>query len=218
MLTDCLYFTSPDLTIDVVIMDSGSDDKGAYIICDRTIFHAQGGGQKSDQGTIDGITVTNVTKRGTPQEFSVVHYLAAPLSKAVGDMVSMQVDGAVRNIHSRLHSLGHLLAHIVDDAYPILKAVQGHHWPGECRVEFDVANDANLQLDEAHINDLLARAIAADLPIISKLSAANGRTVQVAHHAPVPCGGTHLTSTAPLVSGITRGIKIKGSRARISYE
>lgn len=216
MLTNCIYFLSADLTAEAAILESGQDDKGYFIVCDQTIFHAQGGGQKSDRGVIDGVEVLSVVKRGTPKEFDVVHYLAAPLAKKIGDKISMQVDAEVRALHTRLHSLGHLLAHVVDEAYPELKAVQGHHWPGECRVEFMVTNN-NAAPGEAHINDLLTRAIAADLPVLSKITP-EGRTVQFGNYEPVPCGGAHVASTRPLISGVMRGIKIKGDRARMSYE
>jgi len=216
--TDCIYFLSGDLEAEAEILEFGQDDKGHFIVCDCTVFHAQGGGQKSDRGMIDGVEILSVTKRGTPQEFSVMHYLSAPLVKSAGDKITMQVNGETRALHSRLHSLGHLLAHVVDEAYPVLKAVQGHHWPDECRVEFAIANDASVAPDETHINDLLARAIAADLPVLSCFSPDQNRTVQIGMYEPVPCGGTHVATTRELVSGITRGIKIKGDRVRISYE
>jgi len=216
MPTNCIYFLSADLTAEAAILESGQDNKGHFIVCDQTVFHAQGGGQKSDRGVIDGIEVLSVAKRGTPKEFDVVHYLAAPLPKKIGDKIAMWVDGEVRALHTRLHSLGHLLAHVVDEAYPVLKAVQGHHWPGECRVEFTVANN-NVAVDEAHINALLVRAIAADLPVISALTS-DGRTVQFGNYESVPCGGTHVASTRELISGSMRGVKIKGDRARMSYE
>lgn len=217
MVTNCLYFLSDDLAADAAILESGQDDKGHYIVCDQTVFHAQGGGQKSDRGTIDGIEVLSVNKRGTPKDFAVVHYLASPLAKKSGDKISMQVDGDVRKLHSRLHSLGHLVAHVIDEAYPSLKAVQGHHWPGECRVEFTAANDATAP-DAAHVNELLAAAIAADLPVISQIVPELGRTVQFGNYEPVPCGGTHVRSTRELLSGAMRGVKIKDGKARVSYE
>ncbi len=217
MVTNCLYFLSDALTAEALISEIGQDDKGHFIVCDQTIFHAQGGGQKSDKGTIDGIEVLAVNKRGTPQEFQVVHYLASPIHKSVGDKVTMQVDGQTRKLHSRLHSLGHLVAHVVDEAYPALKAVQGHHWPGECRVEFTAANDAAAP-DAAHVNELLTQMITADMPVVSKIVPGVGRTVQFGDYEPVPCGGTHVTSTKELISGTMRGVKIKDGKARMSYE
>lgn len=218
MLTNCLYFTSDDLTADAIIQETGQDEKGAFIVCDRTVFHAQGGGQKSDRGTIDTIDVIAVAKRGTPQEFSVLHYLAAPLAKSRGASVSMQVDGKARTEHSRLHSLGHLLAHVTEDHYPHLKAVQGHHWPNESRVEFLLLQPDGPMVDEARLNEFLAQAIHDDLPIVSQLTPAEGRTIQIGTYAPVPCGGTHLPSTRTLEKAQLRGAKIKGDRLRIKYD
>ncbi len=218
MPTECLYFLFSQLSAQAQILEIGTDDKGPFIVCDKTIFHAQGGGQKSDQGTIDGIAVTNVVKRGTPQEFDVVHYLATPSSKSPGQSVEMQVNGEIRQMHSRLHSLGHLLAHIVDENYPALKAVQGHHWPHECRVEFLISDPAAANIDETQINTWLTDAITADLPIISQFDTATGRLVQIGNFTPVGCGGTHLTTTGLLQTGQTRGAKVKGDRLKISYE
>lgn len=217
-MTNCLYFLSNHLAEEANILETGQDDKGHFIICDQTIFHAQGGGQKSDRGSIDGIEVLSVNKRGTPQEFEVMHYLATPLTKQSGGQVSMQVDASARKLHTHLHSLGHLIAHVIDEACPVFKAVQGHHWPDECRVEFEVASDAAPPPDLAHVNELLAAAIAADLPLISQLAPDHGRTVQIGEWAPVPCGGTHVKSMGELAAGTVKSVKIKGARARVSYE
>jgi Ser-tRNA(Ala) deacylase AlaX len=40
-------------TADSEIIDCGVDDKGNYVILNKTIFHPQGGGQPSDVGTIE---------------------------------------------------------------------------------------------------------------------------------------------------------------------
>lgn len=49
--TERVYYTNTYLDKLVVkILEVGKDENGSYVICDRIIFHPQGGGQPSDEG------------------------------------------------------------------------------------------------------------------------------------------------------------------------
>src|SRR4051794_10927423 len=53
MNTDQLYLTDTYLfESEAVVASRGEDERGEYIILDRTVFYPQGGAQPSDTGTL----------------------------------------------------------------------------------------------------------------------------------------------------------------------
>ena len=70
----------------------GEDERRHWVRLDRTWFHAQGGGQKADQGTISGAEVVHVAHA---EDGEVNHYLSGPPPFATGDEVHLEVDAEV---------------------------------------------------------------------------------------------------------------------------
>ena len=46
----------------------------------------------------------------------------------------MNVDAEKRQLHSRLHTGGHLLSHVMETFG--WKPTKGHHWPDEGRIQY----------------------------------------------------------------------------------
>src|SRR5262249_49416791 len=119
MATRKLYYDDPDLyecKATVVAVE------GDAIICDGTIFFPEGGGQVPDQGTIDGLNVIDVQKRGgrpvirkdlpvVNVETEVVHTFAngGTLPFQVGQVVHQRIDVAHRQKCRENHSATHLV-------------------------------------------------------------------------------------------------------------
>jgi alanyl-tRNA synthetase len=119
MPTKKLYYDDPALhecKATVVAVE------GDAIICDGTIFFPEGGGQVPDQGTIDGLDVIDVQKRGgrpiirrdlpvVNVETEVVHTLANgdALSFEVGQVVHQRIDAGHRQKCKEHHSATHLV-------------------------------------------------------------------------------------------------------------
>ncbi|HQU08337.1 MAG: hypothetical protein B7X06_00025 [Verrucomicrobia bacterium 21-51-4] len=152
-----------------------------------------------------------------------------------GQWVLQQIDLATRLAHARLHTAGHLIHAVMTELDPSLQAQKGYHFPQGPYVEF--AGVPNLEPDAlmAQLNAALQAAIQAALPIksefvtLEELHARKAmipaafpegkplRVVQIGHYQPVPCGGTHLASTAELGTLQIRKIKSKAGTTKISY-
>src|SRR3954471_19737900 len=86
------------LEADSEVTSQGSDERGTWLILDRTVFHPQGGGQPADKGQLtvasEDFDVTHVAWDGE----SIRHYLArAPASEdIVGQSAHARIDAAWR--------------------------------------------------------------------------------------------------------------------------
>ncbi len=213
-MTEKLYLAGDEASCETTVTATGTDDAGTWVCTAKTVFHPQGGGQKSDRGTIAGVLVAKVVHRNG----EVFHYLDRPSAFAVGQPVTLEIDRAWRHLHSRWHNAGHLLAALLESLFPDLKAVAGHHWPGEGRIEavgdtFPNPGEVQTKLDQA-----VQEAIAQNLPVKIAGDAFHSRAIQIADYAPVPCGGTHPKGTGELGVVRVRGVKVKGGKLRLSYD
>ncbi|MCU0239323.1 MAG: alanine--tRNA ligase-related protein [Pyrinomonadaceae bacterium] len=192
------------------------EDNGFYLILDQTLFHPQGGGQQSDVGFIDNSKVIRVVNI----DDEVRHYFEKieGVNFDIGQEVELKIDSKVRNENSKLHSGGHLTAAVVEDVYPMLKAIGGHHWKGEARVEF--VGDEFPEMEELNqiLPQAISRAINNDLAVKVLYDENNDRSVQIGEFSAVGCGGTHIQSLRELSKFEITKIRIKSGKLRISYQ
>ena len=189
-------------------------EREPFLILSRTLLHPQGGGQKSDRGTINGVPVLKLMQ----DENYIQHFVESTSGFVVGQEVEISVDCEWRLICSRLHSAGHLIAGIIEEAYPELKAVAGHHWPGESRVEFE-GNCSALESDFlSEVNSRLVQVIANNVLVQAQCTDGVGRVVQVGTYPSVPCGGTHVRATGELGNVKMVSARNKKGKFRVSYE
>ncbi|MDE1900554.1 MAG: hypothetical protein KGI37_02775 [Alphaproteobacteria bacterium] len=137
----------------------------------------------------------------------------------VGQSYPIRVDAAARRLNAVNHSAGHLIASLVDPAFPEIKAVQGHHWPGEARVEFSgtITDDVVTRVT-AFLQPALDAAIAAQWPVTIQGDPFVNRSIQFGKTEQVPCGGTHVAHTGQIKSIFITSVKKKSDRLRVSYE
>ena len=212
MTTAKLYLAGDDLTATASVVAVTDLGEGQSLRLDRTLFHPQGGGQKADRGTIDGVAVLDVRHADGCE---VDHFVAgAPFRVGMG--VALAIDQAWRDEGRRWHSAGHLIADCVVALDPRLKPLRGHHWPGEGRVEF--AGDAvGLGALSERLSELLLDAIEGDVPFRIVGDPFCSRAIMIGDHEPVPCGGTHVTSAGVLAGLLVRKIQQKEGILRIGY-
>jgi alanyl-tRNA synthetase len=181
---------------------------------DRTLFHAQGGGQRGDKGRIGAAQVLDTRHA---EEGEVDHVVDSVDGFAVGDTVEIAVDEAHRREGVRLHSAGHLLADAVQAIRPRIRAVSGHHWKGEARVEFegDIEIDDTL---EADLSAKIAELVAAEIPVRVVGDPFVSRALAIGDFASVGCGGVHVSNTVELAGLVVTGFRSKKGRLRVSYE
>lgn len=220
---------------DSKILSSGQDERGYYLVLDRTIFYPQGGGQPADQGylEIDGnkYNISHVKNC----ENIIRHYTGYDLSALVDKNCRMIVDGEKRSANSKLHTSGHLISNILESLYNHYKAVRGHHFPDECYVEFSTRSPFPKEVDLDKINQEINKVVGNDLIVEQKYILSNEledycpnlpyaipknervRLVKISPFEYQPCGGTHVKSSQELIGLQITKQKLKGRNLKISY-
>lgn len=186
---------------------------GLVLRLDRTLFHVQGGGQRADTGTIDRDHVVCVKHA---EDGEVDHHLSGPTSLSVGDRVELSVDKAGRDLNAQYHSAGHMIGLVVETLCQGLKAVQGHHWPSEARVEFE-GNLTHARLSSEDIQNAVDAMITRDIAFQIVGDPFASRALQIGDSKPVGCGGTHVQSSADLKGLVIEKVRVRKRRLRVSY-
>ena len=133
--------------------ESATDGTEVAVICDVTAFHAEGGGQLGDLGTITGPTgVINVTTTKKLPDGAII--MVCEVTDGVinvGDAVTFAVDKARKLDIARNHTATHLL-------HAALKQVLGSHvnqagsYVGPDRLRFDFSHFS--QVTEAELAEV----------------------------------------------------------------
>ena len=158
------------------------------VILNQTPFHPQGGGQPSDVGRIAASEVLHVTY----EEGNIIHLCKQAV--ALGQAYA-KVDDAQRQFHSRLHSAGHLIGHLVETFG--WQPVKAQHWPNDAKVQFK-ATENSQAVDQIVLQSLLQQYINKDLPAKITMHENGFREIAFGHLSSYPCGGTHVQSLAEI--------------------
>lgn len=211
-------------------------EEGAVIL-DRSVFYPTGGGQPGDRGRLRfGEREAEVTGAVKGDGAEVLHLLAAGAPcPAPGETVEAEIDGALRRLHSRVHTLLHLLSVIIP-----LPVTGGQISEGYGRLDFNMPEAPE---DKAALEDALNALIAGDHPVSDEwitdeelaarpemvktmrvkppVGLGRVRLVRIgAGPEPVdlqPCGGTHVSSTAEIGKVHLGKIEKKGKENRRVY-
>ncbi len=195
--------------------DAGRD---VEVVCDRTPFYAEAGGQVGDTGTIRGpagtVTVDD-TQRPVPGLW--VHRGRVTAGRIeTGDLVRLAVDGARRSDVARNHTATHLL-------HKALREILGEHarqagsLVAPDRLRFDFTHVAALTPDDlTRIEDRVNAQILAALPVATAVmpyrdAVESGamalfgekygdevRVVSIDAYSRELCGGTHVGDTSDI--------------------
>ncbi len=206
------YLSSPEMNGKAIVTEI-QDSPQPIIRLNQTWLHAQGGGQKPDQGTINRIPVTHVAHNNG----EVDHYVAEIDGFTVGQEVEVVVDAEWRRLNGRYHSAGHLIAVLTEERFPGVKAVGGHHWPGEARVEFVGDNLPAPDAVKEALPQVLDKAIQAKLPIRICGDPMTNRSIAIGDYPPIPCGGTHPDNTSALEKVEITQVRTQKGKLRVSY-
>ena len=211
-ITQLLYLNDSYLKeSDCRILKVEPDDrKSAYVILDRSIFHAKSGGQPSDRGRIlgDG-TVFDVRKVMLAEDVAI-HWGKYLVGTPQTGPARMEIEWDPRYRYMKKHTAAHLFDHC-------LAKVLGKHvettdsWVGdESYIGYRGEVPTMRQLQEAEnmenelilkgekvTTQLMARdqvaAYAPDAPNLARLpTGATLRVVTIEGCGGIPCGGTHV--------------------------
>ena len=219
-----------------VVESLGKDDKGCFIVLDKTIFYPQGGGQPADIGYLNFNELEIPIQAVKMHDKQIRHYTNTEYPEIVGHPVILNIDQNRRVLHAKLHTSGHLISNIIETVYPHCKAIKGHHFPGECYVEFIVKNNNKIQeLDLSLLNQKINELINQNLKTQNKYitteqlttlcpnlpySIPQGQSVRLLRIESFeyqPCGGTHINSLSELKGLQLTKHRIKGDSIKVNY-
>lgn len=218
------------------LLRTDTDERGFHLVTDSTLFYPQGGGQPCDVGELllgdDRVGVTFVKYVGGEAR----HYTDRPVDWRVGDTLRQRVLADRRLLHSKIHTAGHLMDNLISLMPDVdMKGVKGFHFPEGAYVEFIGTKPADTPAFIARLNEGLSQAVAEDYPVVDELVdydrlASLGiyvppnlptdkplRIVTIGGFEPIPCGGTHVPSTASLGRVVVTKAKSKKDRVKVSY-
>lgn len=157
MATEKLYYVNQYQKTGTAVVRRCEAAKGGWaVVLDRTIFYPTGGGQPCDLGTLDGVSVLDVSDR----DGEVFHLCAAPLS--VGQTVAMEIDWARRFMLMQQHSGEHLVSGTVRAHFGYENV--GFHMGSEV-ITIDFSGEltaAQLRQVESEVNDVIYQNIATE--------------------------------------------------------
>lgn len=237
METELIYLTEEHLYESrATVVGTGSDDRGTYLVLDRTIFYPQGGGQPYDLGTIsweDG--EVDVVRVGFVDS-QVLHYFqgAPPPTQT---QVTLRIDIPRRQLNSKLHTAGHLVDVAMLNCKLDFPPTKGYHFADSPYVEYEGVippEDRDRMKDQ--LNSELARLIAGGSAVHNQIVDSKDklyelcpfvpdylpegkpiRVVTVAQDVGCPCGGTHVSNIRELERVEVHKIKVKSGMTRVSY-
>lgn len=191
MKTDKFFWVDPylkELEAKVVSVEDN------LIALDKTILFSFSGGQQSDSGTINGYKVL-----GSHIVGKQIFYEIEPNNNfKVGDSVLIKLDWEKRYNIMRLHFAAELILELVYQDYSHPEKIGANITSDKARVDF---------FWEGNISDIFQELqkkfdviVSQNYKIISDFSDIESelRYWQIQGFAKVPCGGTHIKSTAEI--------------------
>jgi Ser-tRNA(Ala) deacylase AlaX len=186
---------------------------GNRFLFDETIAFSFSGGQESDKVYINGMSVLNSEIEG-----HLIYYtLPENHSLSVGDKVTMEIDWPRRYRLMRLHFAAELVLELVTRKLGIEK-IGAHIAETKARIDFFYDKNISPVLESILVeyNDIIAR----DAPIKTSFSDIENqrRYWEIEGFSKVPCGGTHVKSTAEVGFITLKRVNVGGGKERIEIK
>jgi len=223
----------------------------SIVVLDETIAYPAGGGQPSDRGRMtsaSGASSFAFERVRRLADGAIEHegrFDAGNDSFRDGEDVEVEIDGAARRLHARIHSAGHALdvAMIRIGLGPeVLTPTKGMHEPTQAYVEYKgkLAPEhefSNVDALMTRLNEEMTRIIeengaskAEELSYEDAKAACGGelppfitedmtpRIVTIVPDTPgCPCGGTHIKAMSEIEDFRLTGVRTKKGTTRLSY-
>lgn len=179
----------------------------------ETIAFSFSGGQESDKATINELPII-----GSEIEGNLIYYtLEEGHGLSLGDHVTMEIDWPRRYRLMRLHFAAELILELVTRKRGLEK-IGAHIAETKARIDFVFDQNISSLLEEilAEYNTIIEK----DEPIQTGFSDkdAQRRFWKIEGFAEVPCGGTHVKSTAEVGFVILKRKNIGGGKERIEIQ
>jgi len=180
------------------------------ILLEETIAFSFSGGQESDKAYINGLEITNSEIEG-----NLIYYtLPEKHGLSVGDKVLMEIDWPRRYRLMRLHFAAELVLELVTRKLSIEK-IGAHIAETKARIDFIYDKSITSILDSllTEYNVIIAKneAIKTGFSDVEN----QRRYWEIDGFSKVPCGGTHVKSTAEVGYITLKRVNIGGGKERI---
>jgi alanyl-tRNA synthetase len=207
-MTEQLYYTDPRLSrFEARVLHQGQEGKRWAVVLDRTAFYPEGGGQPADRGTLNGLPVLDVQKKGE----EIHHYLAEPLPEGAtveGTAVEGTIDWARRFEFMQQHTGQHIIsASLIEAAgYPTISAYLGERYTA-VEIDTDDIQGGEIETAEALANQRVTRNLPVRIHWIHPREAERYRLrkpppdverlriVEIDGVDAAACAGIHVAST-----------------------
>ena len=182
-----VFWDDPYQTVLNTQIDSVSE-KG--ILLKETIIFSFSGGQESDNATINGVSVVDSKIEG-----NLIYYQVIDGKFIAGQEVSIEIDWIRRYRLMRLHFAAELILELVTKKLNVEK-MGAHISEDKARIDFNY--DSNISAIFESILNEYNKIITADEQITTGFDDAETqrRYWEIKGFSKVPCGGTHVKSTA----------------------
>lgn len=176
-----------------------------------TIFFAFSGGQESDKGSIGGYPVIAAKKSA----LNIIYTLAEGHQLEVGQSVDVLIDGERRQRLMRLHFAAELILELFYKAHGSITKIGAHISQDKSRIDFFWPENIASALP-----DFAAKAnkiILEDHQIQTGFDdeANERRYWKIEGFSKVPCGGTHVRSTAEIGTIKLKRVNIGKGKERV---
>ena len=236
-MTEQRYLENPNMSeCQSIVLRASQDERGEYVVFRESIFYPQGGGQPADQGCFTWKNGQAKIKDVRNMEGEIRHYCVFDSDNpSEGQEVSMVLDADRRELNTRYHTAGHLIAAVVPKCFSQLIAVKGHQFPGEAYVKFDgtivddiatmqaqVQEAINVAVAKDHVvkteamNHEQAEALLKDLPYDLPVHKEH-RVCTIDACGAAPCGGTHVSRLGEIGAIQVKQMKCKKGQTSVSY-
>lgn len=209
------------------------ENTGAYLVLDRTAFYPEGGGQPTDTGTLNGVRVKQVLKKGA----DAWHYVEKPLPPDATEVHGV-LDWQPRYARMRMHTAQHLLSAIVLDAFSASTAGNQIH-EDRSRIDFHPwsPTEEDVEKVKRKFNEYVRQAIPVEVyittrdkvmeeidpkrrnlfsrvpPIVKDI-----RVIEIIGVDKCPCAGTHVANTREIGElDAVKAIRKGADTTRVEY-
>lgn len=230
------------------------------VITDSTIFHVQGGGQPSDTGIMTSSSPSSdaaaakthpafevKSVRQPAQGSQILHFgrfiptdgaAATPFN--AGEDLEQHVDAEKRNLHSRLHTAGHVLSLAIhalcrEGVLPPLTELKASHYPDSAAVVFKgtiegkhkdaiqaktdefVRSARPVKIHWWPMEELLEKCHGTSEGFTLPEGETMGRVVEMEGLGSYPCGGTHVQDCSQVGKIEVKKISRSKGTSKVSY-
>ncbi len=183
---------------------------GNQILVEDTIAFSFSRGQESDQGTINEYSILDSRIEGK----EIIYILEEGHRLCPGDLVTMKIDWPRRYRLMRLHFAAELILELVTRKFGLEK-IGAHIAEAKARIDFMYNQNISALFEEilTEYNEIIKRdeIIQTDFSDIEN----QRRFWEIEGFSKVPCGGTHVKSTAEVGFITLKRKNIGGSKERI---